>query len=146
MTLIKLDIDRLDNILYLVSDLEKRLRFIKKMKVVSLKVEKVCKTKKGYHIYLRSKDKLSDTEVILLQSALGSDWMRELLNLRRVRNGQNMDSWNILFTSKTKKIVNGQSITTEKVHDEEDITIQYIFTKKLSDWVGAILYRVGFYD
>lgn len=146
MTLIKLDIDRLDNILYLVSDLEKRLRFIKKMNVVSLKVEKVCKTKKGYHIYLRSKDKLSDTEIILIQSALGSDWMRELLNLRRVRNGQTMDSWNILFTSKTKKISNGQSITTEKVHDEQDITRDYRFTKFLSDLVGGIIYRCGWYD
>ena len=144
--MIKLDIDRSDNLLYLVSDLEKKLRFVRKMGIVKSKIKQVCKTKKGYHVYLTSNEKLTDLETIIIQSCFGSDWMRELLNFRRVRNGQNMDSWNILFTSKTKKTMIKGQITTEHVHDEVDITNEYRFTRMLSELVGGIIYRCGLYD
>jgi hypothetical protein len=68
-----------------------------KPKLISYDVKE---TRKGYHIrlILSFPFKLSRYEFVLIQSLLGSDWKREMLNYFRVKNG--LKDWNILFNKK----------------------------------------------
>ena len=66
----------------------------------------VYETAKGFHIYLdaESKRPLTPVEIIIIQLALGSDYKRELFNLRRARvwlDGEDLDpNWNVLYKYK----------------------------------------------
>lgn len=138
MTEIKLDIDEKLNLAELVEKLEQRMYFIRKEVAPHLVLVKICSTTKGYHIYLNTGDKRSDYEVILIQALLGSDWRREIFNYRRVRRGQTMQNWNILFVSK-HLMPDG---TIEKKSEEKDITKEYRFTRWLHKLVGSVIRRL----
>ena len=75
---------------------------------------KVYRTKKGFHFYVYATNMdfrtldggitytlASKYIKILFQSILGSDWLRELRNLNRVKKGD--ENWNLLFSEKVKK-------------------------------------------
>ena len=76
----------------------------------------VYKTKKGFHFYVYWNDKFRfrwfesiksyDTEKVLFQTFLGSDWLRELRNYNRINKGD--INWNLLFSIKEK---NGKTKT-----------------------------------
>ena len=47
------------------------------------------------HVVARSPEKLPNWVIVAVQFALGSDWYREVYNVRRLMRGQK--NWNILF-------------------------------------------------
>ncbi len=55
---------------------------VKKVKIITSKSGGNCK-----HVYIELAESLSDLERIFLQLLLGSDYMRELLSLQRIRMG-----------------------------------------------------------
>jgi len=65
----------------------------------------VYETGKGLHIYFKveTERKLKNTDIVVIQLALGSDYKREIYNWLRVRNGGNVKYWNKLFKVKTVK-------------------------------------------
>ena len=50
------------------------------------------------HVTIYIKKDFSDLEVLAIQAILGSDYVRETFNLRRIRAGQK--NWDILFDGK----------------------------------------------
>ena len=75
----------------------------------------VSTTKKGYHVRFQIfGGKISETEIILIQSILGSDPIREALNLYRVRSG--IIPWNFLFSVKDE-----DGIIKSREHERKDI-------------------------
>jgi len=73
-----------------------RIEVVKSILGVDLRVFKWEKSKGGnVHVALFSNVWFSDLEVLALQAILGSDWVRECFNLRRIRCGSL--NWNILF-------------------------------------------------
>jgi len=60
----------------------------------------VRKTKHGYHVRILVKNKIPSRELNFLQLALGSDYRRECMNLRRIIAVKCMKSWNILYICK----------------------------------------------
>lgn len=100
MTVIKLDLDGLDRrkwrhtmrrLRWLAEQVEDILR-------IRLEAEYAGTTRKGYHVRFAVAGRLNDTERVAVQSILGSDPIREALNLYRVRQG--IIPWNILFDEK----------------------------------------------
>ena len=61
----------------------------------------ILETAKGYHVYVEVIGELDNKDLIIVQLALGSDYIRELYNLRRVKNC--VRNWNVLFTAKYKE-------------------------------------------
>ena len=75
----------------------------------------VATSKHGYHVRFNVVGgRLSDTEIVTVQSILGSDPIRETLNLYRVRSG--IVPWNYLFETKEQ---DGKVISRE--HERRDI-------------------------
>ena len=68
----------------------------------------VHSTRKGYHIRIEARG-LQEAEAVALQACLGSDPIREMLNLYRVR--ERWPVWNLLFRSKS----NGRRVTSVEV-------------------------------
>ena len=75
----------------------------------------VYRTKKGFHFYVYWNAYFyvywntsigNDTEKVLFQVLLGSDWLRELRNYNRINKGDT--NWNLLFSVKEK---NGKTKT-----------------------------------
>jgi len=64
----------------------------------------VMQTKKGFHVYLAIESKkvvLLPSDLVCLQSLMGSDYKRECFNFLRVKSGLVLDdSWNVLFNRK----------------------------------------------
>ena len=57
----------------------------------------------GIHIEVElRRGRLSPPELVALQAVLGSDPVRELLNLHRIRKGWR--AWNVMFTDKEMKL------------------------------------------
>jgi hypothetical protein len=110
MALIKCDIDGYGGILgwlRLAYDLNKRKFYIRDILKLKIELLSVCKTKRGWHLVYSISRELTDTELVILQMALLSDVKRELFNLKRIWNGQDMQTWNILFVQKFQ-IQNGK--------------------------------------
>lgn len=66
---------------------------------------KVYKTKKGYHFYiylLNKNQNYKNYELVLFQSLLMSDWLRECRNYYRIK--QNFIDWNIMFSVKRNEV------------------------------------------
>ena len=64
---------------------------------------KVYRTHKGWHVYVALhtvKYSFTARDRAFMQLALGSDWLREIRNMKRIGDG--FKDWNILFSSKTK--------------------------------------------
>ena len=57
----------------------------------------VRKTRHGYHIRIWVRNRIPSRELNFLQLALGSDYRRECMNLRRIISVKRMKSWNILY-------------------------------------------------
>jgi len=73
------------------------IRFFK----LKIKKIQVFKTRKGYHIYLYINNRLSNKDIVFLQLALGSDFMRECYYWRRIKYPKlPKREWNILFYEK----------------------------------------------
>jgi len=89
----------------------------------------VLETKKGFHFYhnVISERPLTPLEIIIIQLALGSDYKREVFNLRRARawlDGEELeDGWNTLFKYKYKK---GKLVSNEYKTDSTEILNSYI--------------------
>lgn len=62
------------------------------------------KTRRGWHVVIQWNRIMSDSELVALQFALGSDYKRETLNLMRVMarpsNRAQRCRWNILYERK----------------------------------------------
>lgn len=67
-----------------------------------LRVQRVdaAKTRHGYHVRIRVKNKIPKRELNFLQLTLGSDYRRECMNLRRIISCKQMKSWNVLYRLK----------------------------------------------
>lgn len=63
----------------------------------------VRETRKGFHVTLRLREPLASlVELPAVQAAMGSDYVRESLNLTRARVGRT-DGWNLLFETKGER-------------------------------------------
>lgn len=73
------------------------IRFFK-LKILEVRV---FKTKNGYHIYIEINNKLSNQDIVFLQLAFGSDFMRECYYWKRIKYPKlPKREWNILFFEK----------------------------------------------
>lgn len=79
-----------------------------------LKVQNVNirSTKHGYHVRIRVKNSIPSRELNFLQLALGSDYRRECMNLRRIISIRQMRSWNVLYAFKFNS--RGDVISSER--------------------------------
>ena len=90
---------------------------------------KVLETKKGFHFYhkVSSGRPLTPLEIIIIQLALGSDYKREIFNLRRARawlDGEELEEgWNVLFKYKYKS---GKLVSYESESESSRILESYI--------------------
>ena len=101
---IKLDLDNFsrDGILRLIRS---RWRFLFQFSwplFGRLRVQRIDirKTTHGYHVRIRVKNKIPKRDLNFLQLALGSDYRRECMNLRRIISCKQMKSWNVLYAFK----------------------------------------------
>ena len=60
----------------------------------------VRRTRHGYHVRIRVRNKIPKRELSFLQLALGSDYQRECMNLRRIISCKQMRIWNVLYEFK----------------------------------------------
>jgi hypothetical protein len=74
----------------------------------------VARTRHGYHVRILVKNKIPRMELNFLQLALGSDYRRECMNLRRLISCKQMRSWNILYAFKFNS---GVDITSQEKPD-----------------------------
>lgn len=77
-----------------------RIGMIEEILDVRIENVELYETNKGYHVYADVEGDLDDKDLIIVQLALGSDYLRELYNLRRVKGGAKR--WNVLFCAKWK--------------------------------------------
>lgn len=139
-TKIKLDIDeKPDKLRVFCKEMVDRFTFFIKIYEHNLWLRslKVRETKKGYHFYLTvlTNRKLKDVEIIYMQLALGSDYMREGFNMIRSAEGNtSIDIWNMLFIDKEK--VTKRSIFIEKFF------FNYLYDKlfiKKTEWYDFLI-------
>ena len=74
------------------------------------------RTYHGLHIYLQLKMKLPDLLLTMLQSALGSDFRREALDLRRIIDDTKND-WDLLYLEKWKARRDGYELRSQETPD-----------------------------
>ena len=72
------------------------------------------KTRHGYHVRISVRNKIPKRELNFLQLALGSDYRRECMNLRRIISCKQMKSWNVLYAFKFNS---RGGITSQERHD-----------------------------
>lgn len=97
MVVLKLDWDRKIVNVFKYFD---RLWFVSRKLDLKIKEFRVFETRKGMHIYIDVRNRLSDPEIVFIQLLAGSDWKREVINLKRIRNGVPMSEGNKLFKAK----------------------------------------------
>ena len=131
MVLIKVDIDRRRNYQKTKKWMNWRLQWINYYFRILPALVDVRRTRKGFHFRITPQllpkdpsrhgvDTIDDKDLIIIQQALGSDWLREIRNLNRVKSGMVQD-WNILFTEKG---------TADKVIMKEKYIARYILKPK----------------
>ena len=80
---------------------EKRGLWLKRFFKLHIQKINVYKTKKGYHIYIWVNNRLSNQDIVFLQLAFGSDYMRECYYWKRIKYPiLPKRGWNILFYKK----------------------------------------------
>jgi len=95
MSIVKVDID-VPVEEFNVEDFIKRASFISDILGVDLGPIAVLESQGGnVHIVARAPEVLPSWVIVAIQFALGSDWYREVYNVRRLMRGQ--ENWNILF-------------------------------------------------
>jgi hypothetical protein len=117
----------------MVSDFAFKMYFVTDVLGVRFTGIKVYETSKGIHVYLdaESERPLTPLEIIIIQLALGSDYKRELYNLRRARawlDGEELENnWNTLFKYKYKdgKLVSKETVTGFSKFFEEYVMRRY---------------------
>jgi len=107
-TAIKGDIDQRMTRRQFVRFMEPRLTFLFRFTfpdIGRLKLEAVgvARTVHGWHFVVTVVERIANKELILIQTALGSDYRRELGNLERSATMQGY-SWNRLFSEKVNEI------------------------------------------
>jgi hypothetical protein len=60
----------------------------------------VRRTRHGYHVRILVQNRIRKRELNFIQLALGSDYRRECMNLRRIISWKQMKIWNVLFEYK----------------------------------------------
>jgi hypothetical protein len=116
----------------MVSDFAFKMYFVTDVLGVKFTEIKVYETSKGIHVYLdaESERPLTPLEIIVIQLALGSDYKRELYNLRRARawlDGEELEnSWNTLFKYKYK---NGKLVSKETVTEFSKFFEDYVMRR-----------------
>jgi hypothetical protein len=116
----------------MVSDFAFKMYFVTDVLGVKFTGIKVYETNKGIHVYLdaESERPLTPLEIIVIQLALGSDYKRELYNLRRARawlDGEELENnWNTLFKYKYK---NGKLVSKETVTEFSKFFEDYVMRK-----------------
>jgi len=90
---IKLDLDSQESL----NEFINRIWIIKNL---GLKVDSiVCyDTRHGYHIYLYLDNILTNFDMLIIESLLGSDFRKQLYNYLKMKNGT--ENWDILFEEK----------------------------------------------
>lgn len=129
MKLAKLDIDG--------SSIDwRRIRTVLSMfnlKVV-LKNSSIKRTTNGFHLYLDLKSKrfIDDLSLCFIQTAMGSDYKREMFNWNRIIYGEGWQKkyWNVLFNQKFYR--KGSKI--KRVSFERPMPIS-ILKRRLKDYV-----------
>lgn len=106
-TLICIDIDEKKNAHLIGDSFRFKTEFISSITGIPLKFLDCKETTKGLHVKLLTTENISDTELVLLQALLGSDWKREVFNWQRVRQGAKMSEWNFLFSKKYRRESDG---------------------------------------
>lgn len=76
----------------------KKAKYVLHFKIILVNI---FKTRRGYHIELTLNKKISPYEICFYQLLFCSDFMRECLNIRRVR--LKIKNWNILYNGKYDK-------------------------------------------
>lgn len=71
--------------------------------ILGVRVSSVAmyRTRKGFHLVARVDGLKNDRELVALQAMLGSDAIREMLNLYRVRSAWAV--WNVMFVRKRER-------------------------------------------
>lgn len=83
-------------------DYAHRLAFVTRVHRLRVLVERIDRTRHGYHVVLVVAGAVAFWRVVMLQSLLGSDWKRETFNSRRVIAWRNVpafwrDRANVLY-------------------------------------------------
>lgn len=70
---------------------------------------RIDKTRRGWHVVVQVRRRLSAQRVVMVQALLGSDWKRELFNSARVFRTRHVppmwrDRWNVLFTRHQRNV------------------------------------------
>ena len=115
MSVVKLDIDRKKIDLQRINIVHQLITYWRDMKFRSARV---YKTKNGWHVHLEYEMKVSDRDVILMQSLMDSDFKRETLNYIRVGSRKYGDDWNVLFAKKSEyKIGKKMKVVSRERYD-----------------------------
>ena len=95
MTVLKLDYDSPQS----RTGAHRRILWV--MNKLELTPERIlCRTTvHGFHVKVELKQSMTDGDVVLLQALMGSDYMRETFNTRRILNG--VKHWNVLHDKDT---------------------------------------------
>lgn len=115
---VKLDMDG-----WFLPNIQARLDTVKHLTQLETKDTRFKKTKNGFHVYLYFKENLSDWQVLALQAILGSDWKREAINFRRLRQGS-LKNWNVLFSEKID-LVSGEILSKEEETDKKTKIVSF---------------------
>lgn len=105
MTVIKLDYDHKR----LPRDYSDRIGACNRLLSLGLVRDAIEETRRGWHISLYVRRRLSPLEIVALQAILGSDWKRELFNLARARglaaapSFWRKDRWNVFYARKLEE-------------------------------------------
>jgi hypothetical protein len=91
-------------------------RFAATARCLNLAIYKtdVRETRRGVHVYVFLQRPVgSSVELVALQAILGSDSMREAMNLRRALTGRS-DAWNVLHEVKVVRKAGSRTVGVEK--------------------------------
>ena len=111
---LKLDYDNISfrNIRNIYKKNNKWIIYFFKLKVLSIKV---FTTKRGYHIYIDVNNRLNNQDIVFLQLALSSDFMRECYYWKRIKYPVlPRRQWNILFFRKKYERISRKKISVEQ--------------------------------
>lgn len=92
-------------------DTEWRIRFAAWTIGFTVKYVRFDRTRNGWHMIVETRERFTPTELVLLQSLLGSDWKREVYNARRARTLSRQPAlwrraprWNTLYTRHWREV------------------------------------------
>lgn len=133
------DIDYKPNMSFFYN-LAEKVAFIERFLPVRFELQEIAETKKGLHIYFRIEPECAITpyEIIIFQLILGSDYKREVFNLKRAMDWWNGDElthgltpqWNTLYKYKFEK---GKLVSHEKT-TPYTIEATRVFRENLKTW------------